>query len=441
MASTKLNASASRWWPLAASTIAIIAAILFHYCIPGRTGEIAAFESSVVASIFALFFSARAAPRLFAPAEPAGDDIWPRQPSHASIAFIVLSGLALSYHFSETGKWQFLHHIGIGLIVAGVVSAVWQLPEMRQFFIELAVGVMVDAKYLSKLRITALRQMRETSINALVRRHTTNPDYEIHAFADWLDSLLIQKLLPLEKEASGTYRTDYRERVAVRLMTLGEVLQEMQESVPAGTDLSFRIIKQTSVSTFRIVSPQRENRSHKAPVSIWAAQMPAIPNAKRVMLSIGTSQDTATRIDLKVKGENDSEGGLTFEAEYDVSLTDGTGSVWMQVVEYRLAESESWILNTFALLTYRLDVAVYVLNSNDDLKFDGNVIGGLGSAPPRYTHMPNGMTFHYDGWLLEDHGYFMWWWKYQPHPVGASPSLPPPTLLPPSSPSPSLPST
>jgi len=283
---------------------------------------------------------------------------------------------------------------------------------MKKFFIDLAVAVMVDAKYVKKLHVDDLREMRSKSIDAMFRRHVTNPTYEIEALTEWLDSLLIAELLPNDTSGSGIYRTDYRERVAIELITLGQALDELSIPCADDSERGIRLIKQTSVATFSVISPQHTAEPYPATLNVRSSSIPSFPPERRVQFRVGPSQSQATAVAMTSDGHaNDGDGGITLIGVQTLPFKNGVCDVWLETIEYRLAESESWVFNTMGTLTYGLDTQIYVVNSNEPFKFEGSVTGGLGSENPKKIHLPNGMAFHYDGWLLEDHGYFLWWWR------------------------------
>jgi len=404
-----------RDWPLLAAVLLLLAGVAMY--LDTRDGVVAvmmSMASALVLLIYAIQVSPptgayiSAAKRLYVYVSPREDGL-PSGPRRTSIALLVLTGLALSYFVDDTGHLRFLHHLGLGLIVAGTVSAVWQLPEMKSFFVELAVAVMVDAKYLTKLQKEDLQKMREKSIQAMMRRFAKNPAYEIHAIATWLDRLLLGSLLPSEVPGTGIYRKDYREQVVLEFISLGEALDQWKLKPGSEEHRAFKLVKQTSITTYTVVAPGTKPPPYRANLIVWAADIPGFPVDRRVSVRSGTLQTDAQP--MKLENKNDPNAGEIFSGHSLHEFKDGIATVWIETVEYRSLESESWIFNSVNVLTHRLDTHIYVKGDTEELSFDGRVTGGLGLETPHTTYLPNGIAFRYDGWLLADHGYFVWWWK------------------------------
>lgn len=79
------------------------------------------------------------------------------------------------------------------------------------------------------------------------------------------------------------------------------------------------------------------------------------------------------------------------------------------MVEYKAMATEPFVLNTMAHLTRNLRVDVNVTGSAKPLGFHAEVMGGI-SQGAVVVNRRYSCKIEYDGWLLEDHGYFVSWW-------------------------------
>jgi len=99
--------------------------------------------------------------------------------------------------------------------------------------------------------------------------------------------------------------------------------------------------------------------------------------------------------------------GIEFTGCREIELPAGVTRIRLKTVEYHPDAKGPFILSTMDSLTKGLRVEVH----GAGLAFDGDVIG-LGERDDP-TPLPDGIRLHYPGWLLEDHGYVVFW-----HPKG-----------------------
>lgn len=334
-----------------------------------------------------------------------------KKPSSLSVLTIGFAGLVLTYAPSEAEYLKVLHHVGIGFIVAAAVSWIWQIQEMREFFLDQSSAVMMELEYLKRLNDVELRRLREKSIQALIWRNTTNPRYEIRNFTTWLDGILVSDLLPTDRRFDGRYRKGFEEHVDIRFMSLGAVLDELviTDHDLSSSQLDAPMFKQTSSTRYEVVSPNLDTAKYCVRLAGWASDVPAIPPTHRVQFWVGFGDDELEEVTMDNK--NVHPGGTSYVGSREGAILDGVCRVRTKSIEYRSAISESWIMSRMNTLTHGIHIAVNVSDPSDVLEFEGEIIGVRGPDLPRKDHREGGYSLGYDGWLLPDHGYFLWWWR------------------------------
>ena len=333
----------------------------------------------------------------------------------AQILLALLIGIVLTYPFGEEKKVKFnpWHDIGIGLIVAAAVTTFWQFREFEEFFHRFAQEVLVDDKYLDKLNDNALNGLRSRAARTILENRVDNPKYDLVSLGEWTDNLLFRSLLPGETTGSGVYREEFDETIALEFPTLKEALNAVGSDCTgiSAEQLSSGVLKVTSTTTYRVVAPRlNDKRYDEYPVSYGGngADLPNFPLEQRIRVRVGHSQETASELKLNVSDEG--PGGISYEAEPKSLQFDKNGfcNVWMQEVEYRAPEREPYMLNSMSVLTRNLSVHIYQTGVGPNLVFDGGLMAtGTKLAP---MHGPHDFKLKYEGWLFEDHGYYIWWW-------------------------------
>ena len=330
----------------------------------------------------------------------------------AQIILTAGAGLLLS-SLSTSGWTGPLHHIGIGLLVAAVVTSFWHLREFSEFFEKFARAILIDHKYLEQLNLESLTDLRSKAAQVILESRTDNPDYKHHELGEWIDQKLFDAWLPGKEPRSGIYREGYREEVTLQYLTLGEALAEVKEKSQEDLQevLGSRVLKVTSVSRYTLVAPRVDSsdyRDHLVTYTGRAADLPGFPIDKRLFVQAGHGQEDA--VDLNISVTDHPEGGVEFKAEpIPLLFKNGECEVWMRSVEYQSTERQSHILNTMAILTKGLDVNLRVVGAGPKLIFEGDVIA-TGNADHK-TPLPGSVSLVYEGWLFEGHGYYIWWWE------------------------------
>lgn len=331
----------------------------------------------------------------------------------AQITLAFGAGMALSYYFEPKGKFEVLHHIGIGLIVAAVVTTFWQFREFEEFFVQFSRRILVEDAYLEKLKVPALTTLRSRAGRSILKNYVNNPAYERDALGDWIDELLYSTLLP-GQVSSGLYRDGFEETICIEHLTLAKALKQVgaptDKLQPA--DSTTPVLKVTAVTTYRVIAPRLGDPKYSDYTVSYSgngADMHSFPLEKRIQVRVGTTRDNAVSLDMQPADE--PLGGFKYQAKpVKLQFDQKTGicPVWMESVEYRDPRHEPYVLSTMGLLTKNLTVHVYHTGTGPRLTFEGGMMASGAKEDP--MHGPSSFRLRYSGWLFEDHGYYVWWW-------------------------------
>lgn len=329
----------------------------------------------------------------------------------AQIILVLAAGFFLTF-LPARGWTEPLHHIGIGLLVAAVVTGFWHLREFSEFFEQFSTAVLIKNEYLSKLSFRSLADLRSKAARAILESCVDNPNYRHHELGDWIDSMLFEDLLPGRESLSGIYRQGYKEDVSLEFLTLREGLEEIAGTTSGipNEELQARILKVTSIARFTAISPRLNSPyypAYKTGYGGRAADLPHFPLEHRIKLDVGHTEKSAGPVKIDVT--NEPMGGISFKAEPKMlTFKDGECEVWMRSIEYQSPKSQAHALNTMGILTHGLNVKLRQIGPGPSLVFEGDVIATGSSAEKFY--LPGGVELVYEGWLFEGHGYFLWWW-------------------------------
>ena len=329
----------------------------------------------------------------------------------AQILLAFLIGVALSF-VPDKGNYMAFHHIGIGLLVAAVVTLFWHMREFSEFFEKFARKVLIDDEYLSRLSIETLTQIRSKAGREILKSKVKNDDYERDQLSDWIDEILYERLLPSEKGASGIYRENYNERIYVEHRSLGDALAEVgapDSGVPQEA-LTAIIQKITTISWYRVIAPQKsECPPYMVHMEGRFADLPYFPLKSRVAFFAGHGEAFAEVVPVEITDRK--LGGIDFKSSpLGLRIAEGECSVWTKSVEYRSPGAEAHILNTMNILTRGLEVDLTQTGPGPRLVIDAGLIA-IGTGEDSVTPFPFGIHLKYNGWLFQDHGYCIWWWQ------------------------------
>lgn len=329
----------------------------------------------------------------------------------AQIALAFLGGAALIYWAPEKGFWKVIDHIGIGFVVAAIVTLFWQLREMTEFFLSLARSTLIEDDYVRKLNQPSLRRLRSAAVSAAVEDLVTNQKYDWRKLEGWVDEVMFSRLLPTAPPPSGVYRKDYRDSIVLEFVTLRAALSELSapmDAVPQDA-LNMIVLKQTITTRYTVVAPRLGTEYQGYPVSLSgkASDMPFIETKSRVRYYVGNREQDAVEVPVRIV--DIPRGGIEYEARREVSFVNGEAHVWTKRVTYVLPASEPFIVETMSHMTDGARVHLSATGTDGRIVFDGDMIGFGGTKNIEY--LANGLELEYGGWLFEDHGYIIWWWN------------------------------
>jgi hypothetical protein len=336
--------------------------------------------------------------------------VWP----YSALAFV--TGVVLTTKADSIGAatWlaKLLEHVGIGLMVAAIVSLILHAKEVGLLFRDLARRVLVEHDYLSTLDAAAIRRLRSSASKALITKVADNPNYRREDLEGFIDEALFTSLFPGQSKSAGIYRENYVEDIEIELMSLAAALSAVgceSSSLPSGSLLA-TVCRQTSTARFVVVAPSLKRQRYATfPVRIksWAGGLEHMPREKRVRFRAGS--DSSTAQECNITFSDTTCGGIEYSGLRELEFVDGQCSVWVEVVEYKAMATEPFVLNTMAYLTRNLTVDVNVTGSATPLGFHAELMGGI-SQGAEVVNRRHGCKIKYEGWLLEDHGYFVSWW-------------------------------
>jgi hypothetical protein len=338
----------------------------------------------------------------------------------AMIVGLFLVTLSLPSHQTQS----ILEHIGIGLIVAAIVTAFWQLREISDFFVSLSRQTLIEHDYVKTLNLPSLRKLRSTAATAIFSQLVDNKTYESAGVESLADEILHTQLAPGEAPLSGIYRDDYVENIVLESISTEEAIKELGSSASMSTTVEkpLTVLKETSTYEYRVVAPRLDHpyyREYTVECSGRSADMPLAPLDKCLTLRVGPSRDEAKLVPLSFK--NDPDGGYHFEGKVAMPFRNGEVRVWSQLVDYRIEERQPFVFHSMVHLTHKARVHIQVTSQQHCLAFDGDWFGVSGVGEKRY--FPNGIELTYSGWLLENHGYFIWWWRAPERVAPGAPTL------------------
>ncbi|HVT17878.1 MAG TPA: hypothetical protein VHQ90_17080 [Thermoanaerobaculia bacterium] len=323
---------------------------------------------------------------------------------------LIVGALLSSMVLPEQKYWGAFHHVGIGLLVAAVVTLFWHIREFSDFFERFARSVLLEDAWLSRLKTETLTDLRSRAGQQILESCVDNDEYMRGELADWIDQILYHRLLPDPAIPSqGMYRENYREYIVIENMSLEEALRDVGED-PARYPrdvLGSPVHKIVTTTTYTLIAPSKSSSEYKIELEARFADMPHFPLPKRMLFRAGHSRPDAKTVNLKV---TDRElGGIDVNADpVSLEIEGGKCAVWTQAVEFRSPRNEAHILNSMALLTRGMQVDLFQAGREPYLVFDGGIVA-FGAGDPTFDL--HTIHLRFDHWLFENQGYCIWWWQ------------------------------
>jgi len=304
-------------------------------------------------------------------------------------------------------------HLGMGMVVAGVLALLWHTQEMSEFFRKNAEDVILGERYLERLSRARLFEVRSRIADVLVREHVTWRDHEWPQFLQDTETLLFTKCLPgpptqADRPSPGVYRRDLKNDITVTLGPLKGFLAEIGVSpaqVPAEA-LDRIVVREETVSQCTIVAP-RDNLDYPTFLTLEAQSLPGVPAEKRARMDVAIGELGYEPVPVKARAKDGHPDFFVISAERVLRLGAGETKIRSKFVEFHPAGFSPFILETMGCLTRGLDVRVKMLAPG--YRFEGEVFGLGADAEADVT--ASGLWLKYNGWLLEDHGYVVFWWR------------------------------
>jgi len=326
------------------------------------------------------------------------------------ILALLVGSLLSSLVMPEQKYWGAFHHIGIGLLVAAVVTLFWHIREFADFFERFARSVLVDDSYLSRLKTETLTELRSRAGHEILKSCVDNEDYKRDELADWIDHILYDRLLPNSTiQSQGMYRENHTESIVIEYMTLDAALRDVGED-PASYPPEARssaVHKIVTTTTYMVISPSASSRDYKVQLEGRYADMPHFPLVKRLIFSVGHSDEDAKIATSTIT--NRRLGGIDIKVDPVIlTMQEGRCTVWTETVEFRSPRNEAHILNSMGLLTRGMRVDLFQTGGGPDLVFDGGILATDAIEP---TFGPHSIHLKFDHWLFENQGYCIWWWE------------------------------
>lgn len=329
----------------------------------------------------------------------------------APVLVVIGLGVFLTIWAGDDKTRALAAHLGMALLIAGILATFYQLNEVSHLFRSIARSTLIDNDYLEMLNLEALRKLRKNAAATLLKRGVTNPSYERIALEQVLDRVLYTNLLPAPGTTRGLYREHYDESVRLEFVSMEEAARALGLSeVPKGPDQC--LTKETSTATYTVIAPRLDDAlftSHRVQLSGIMADVPGVPMAMGTRAWCGPTQDAMSEVHFVFKDR--ALGAFSYEGECHVPFVAGRATVCVRLEEWRYALRQPHFFQLMALPTRGIAVEVHAAGWPSPIGFEGDVVGLEGDA--QVIPMPSGIRMKHDGWFLEGHGYSVWWWAQQ----------------------------
>lgn len=301
-------------------------------------------------------------------------------------------------------------HIGVAVVVATLIGILFHFREFSELFLTLAKSTLIEDGYLEKLKPESLLALRASAGRVIIGSAVDNEKYDRKHLESLIDDVLFKKLLPTKSGTGGVYRQNLVEMIILRIMTLKDALEDVGAPTEGidESDLTAPVIKSIETTEYELVAPRKDTSlldPFNVPLEGNSATLKGFPKEKRVKYQVGTCREDAKDVEVMCDTKN---GGFHFIASGSVSFGEGKTTVWCRRVEYKSPIDEPFMLKLMNRLTRNMDVRVNV-SGGSPFNFSGGVFG-LGDSP-NPEPIEDGIRLKYNGWMLEDHGYYVWWWK------------------------------
>jgi hypothetical protein len=329
------------------------------------------------------------------------------------LAFIIL-GLCLSVQRSP-----FISHLGMGLVIAGIVGFYLEVFEVKKFVEERLAEVLTKDEYLESLNEKKLTDLIYRAMIFLAERKLSsfpiNDDtYELDDFVDRIQGDAIDNL-------GTTYRKNFNQIIDYCKLDDDEI--RALGANPADLEGQFLVCIKTTTRFHLIASSKKENEKYE-----FRYEIDLIKGLKVATADSPTQLKPETLFKLSVDDDdiiidfdnclkpNKNEKSLSFNFIHEVKLSkDNSYSalIQFQQVEYKLDKFDllGRLKSNMNYLTHGANIH---FSSRHALELDAEFFGITGEWDNATNKTNNFISIDYDGWAFPQDGYFIYWEEKNP---------------------------
>ncbi len=288
-----------------------------------------------------------------------------------------------------------ISHLGLALLIAGIIGLILELTEMKTFFEERLKQLLTSANFLNLLEDEALREYVSKAIEQMIRKRAKNVgyyDYKSLPFSISRDVL---------SWIGGVYCEDYNDATEFNILSPEEV-----EALGLTRDV--RVSKTINRVTYDLIAPgENEDTEVTIKYDNNASETRALLSNQQFQLRLflwkdGTENEREEEVDVNafVKSE-DGDRLLDFTHK---------------------PKFQNWLRCRIECTCYETPLPRYAITymkyptRNVTVHFASNTpvkpVGEIWGMVPDYTppfETEHALTLRYPGWILEDQGYVVVW--------------------------------
>ncbi|MGD0230452.1 MAG: hypothetical protein ABSC19_08845 [Syntrophorhabdales bacterium] len=286
-------------------------------------------------------------------------------------------------------------HVGIALLIAGIIGLILELTEMKAFFEERLMQLLTSENFLGLLDDGTLRRYTLKAMEQIILRKAKNTRYYDHTS---LPSYINGEILPA---LGGVYCEDYNEATEFNVLQPDDVQAlNLEPAVP--------VSKTINRVTYDLIAPN-ENVDAEVTIRYY--------NDARELSSLPAGRQFELRLFLWEDGKDD-EWEPKVNVEEFVKSENG-----LRILEFTHKTTFKNLLRCrIESTTYESPLPSYTIRymkypsrnitvhfaSNLAVKPDGEIYGITPDYTPPFK-TDHALTLRYPGWILESQGYFIVW--------------------------------
>ena len=307
------------------------------------------------------------------------------------IVFILVGEL---YVKPLTSLWgTVISHIGIAIMIAGIINLILELTEMKSFFEERLLSIVASDDFLDLLSEPILSDYIFNAMHRLLRNKAPS-DYRDYG---GIVRTITRDILPA---LGGIYCEDYNDSTEFKLLKSDEIeILKLNQDIHAA--------KITNRVSYDFIAP---NQDEELEISVkyyyGVKEINSFPiNDQfnlRLFLTHKDQDEKEEKVDLEKYLKNE-EGFISLDLSYETKF-----KTFLRCrIECTIVSSPPPTLRLVYMKYPTRNVTVH-FSSNVPLMPTGEVYG----IAPDYTEpfeTDHALTLRYPGWMLEDQGYFIKW--------------------------------